>query len=317
MSRYILNPPDWDRLIEFAIGWDPALETYFGQVIDPRDDGAAIVWVGALPPHYTDLDDLMRAVNADVAAITSIPGIDLPLPPLKLSNRVRVRLMKDRDNHFKAMGRQSWPGKHQLRPALDVLAATAPPPLDEYGNPITDEVEFEWDADHDDDDDEDEDERPSHSLAYPPIYVLRCAWSCPECRRAMYFYSLGCDAYSDRDFGSDEEPIVDFHFLRQVESVPDKLLKLLKKKCPSFYLDRDPQNASTYLMNHCQCGAKLDDDYVSGDVGAVFYPDTPDGYADFELFLLPIDGPMPVISSYTLGGGEYLDYDKAKPCSKL
>ena len=35
-------------------------------------------------------------------------------------------------------------------------------------------------------------------------------------------------------------------------------------------------------MNHCKCGARLDDDYVSGDVGAAFWPDTPDGYGDFE-----------------------------------
>lgn len=165
--------------------------------------------------------------------------------------------------------------------------------------------------------DEDEDDRPSHSLAYPSIYVLRCAWSCPECRQAMYVYSLGCDAYRDRDFGSHEEPISDFHFLRQIESVPDELLKLLKKKCPSFYLDRDPRNGSTYLMNHCQCGAQLDDDFVSGDVGAPFWPDTPDGYADFQLFLLPIDEPIAIKSSYMLGGGEYLDYVHAKTWKQL
>ena len=40
-------------------------------------------------------------------------------------------------------------------------------------------------------------------------------------------------------------------------------------------------------MNHCQCGAKLDDDYLHGDVGAAFWPDTPEGYEEFKLFRLP------------------------------
>jgi hypothetical protein len=49
---------------------------------------------------------------------------------------------------------------------------------------------------------------------------------------------------------------------------------------------------------------------VSGDVGAVFFPGTPDGYGDFELRQLPIDEPIPVESSYMLGGGEYLDFSR-------
>jgi hypothetical protein len=45
---------------------------------------------------------------------------------------------------------------------------------------------------------------------------------------------------------------------------------------------------------------------VSGDVGAAFWPDTPEGYRElFALFRLPIDEPIAVESSYMLGGGEY------------
>lgn len=66
-------------------------------------------------------------------------------------------------------------------------------------------------------------------------------------------------------------------------------------------------------MNHCRCGARLDDDYVSGDVGAAFWPDSPDGYRElFTLFRLPLDKPVLVESSYMLGGGEYLDLDQAE-----
>ena len=88
------------------------------------------------------------------------------------------------------------------------------------------------------------------------------------------------------------------------------MLRTLKRKCPSFYLDREAEGEPPYLMNHCRCGARLDDDYVSGDVGAAFWPDTPDGYGDFKLHLLTIDEPIPVECSFMLGGGEYLDFSR-------
>jgi hypothetical protein len=64
-------------------------------------------------------------------------------------------------------------------------------------------------------------------------------------------------------------------------------------------------------MNHCPCGAKLDDDFVSGDVGAAFWPDTPDGFADFRLLKLPMQKPVPIVCSYAIGGGEYLNFANA------
>jgi hypothetical protein len=66
---------------------------------------------------------------------------------------VLEKLIKDRDNHFIAMGQRTWPGKHKPVLALDLLPPSPPPPprFDEYGNRITDEVDFEWDDDEDDD----------------------------------------------------------------------------------------------------------------------------------------------------------------------
>ena len=154
--------------------------------------------------------------------------------------------------------------------------------------------------------DEDEEEELGPSLAYPSLYVLRSATYCPECGQATHVYTLGCDAYRDAEEGG--EPIEDFHFLRCIESVPAPLMALLKAKLPCYYLDQTREGETPYLMNHCPCGAKLDDDFVSGDVGAAFWPDTPDGYGDFRLLRLPIEDPIPIVSSYALGGGEYLDF---------
>ena|SRR5271157_945789 len=163
-----------------------------------------------------------------------------------------------------------------------------------------------------DDDCEEEDYGPS--LAMPPLYMLRTAARCPECGRAQHVYTLGCAAFHD---AGDLRPVEDFHFLRLIHSVPEPVLSLLKDRCPGYYLDRTEPDETPYLMNHCPCGAKLDDDYLNGDIGAAFWPDTPEGYGRFKLFHLPIDEAVPVECSCMLGGGEYLAFDHVKPWTEL
>ena len=159
----------------------------------------------------------------------------------------------------------------------------------------------------DDEFDEEQELGPSHAL--PPLYVLRTAAYCPECGQAQHVYTLGCAAFHDAE---DSRPVDDFHFLRRIESIPQPILALLKTKLPSYYPDQTEEGEPLYLMNHCRCGAKLDDDYVHGDVGAAFWPDTPEGYGKFKLFRLPIVEAVPVESSIMLGGGEYLDTEHAE-----
>jgi hypothetical protein len=161
-------------------------------------------------------------------------------------------------------------------------------------------------------DDDEYEEELGPSLAFPPHYVLRTAARCPECAEAMHVYMLGCSKFHDAE---DRFPIEDFHFLRLIRSVPEPVLELLKARCPSFFLDEEEAHERRYLMNHCQCGTRLDDDYLHGDVGAAFWPGTSEGYGRFKLFFLPIDEPIPVECSTMLGGGEYLDFDNIKPCA--
>jgi hypothetical protein len=124
-----------------------------------------------------------------------------------------------------------------------------------------------------DDDYEEEDYGPS--LAYPPLYVLRTADRCPECGESQHVYTLGCTAYRDAEDGG--EPIDQFHFLHHIRSVPEPVLALLKAKLPNYYPDQAEGEGTPYLMNHCPCGAKLDDKHLHGDVGAAFWPDTEKG----------------------------------------
>lgn len=163
-------------------------------------------------------------------------------------------------------------------------------------------------ADEDEDADEECERWPT--LALPPLYVLRTAERCPGCGAAMHVYTLGCAAFRHAD---DRRPVEVFHFLRLIRRVPGDVLKLLKARCPGYFLDREEGSyPHPYLMNHCRCGAKLDDGFLHGDAGAAFMPDTPDGYGDIKLFLLPIDDAIPVESLYAIGGDEFLDFDRAE-----
>ena len=159
------------------------------------------------------------------------------------------------------------------------------------------------------DDGEEEEPEIYPTLALPPIYVLRTAERCPECGRAMHVHTLGCHAFRHDD---DPYPIDEFHFLRQIECVPEEVTAMLKAGCPGYTLDTTRGGEAPYLMDHCACGAKLDDDYLHGDVGAAFFPDTPGGYKGIKLFRLPIDEAIPVTSSWAIGGGDYLDFEAAE-----
>ncbi len=168
------------------------------------------------------------------------------------------------------------------------------------------------DAETDDDDYEEEDLGPS--LAMPPLYLLSAAESCPECGQAMHVYALGCAAFHDAE---DLRPVEVFHFLRLIHNVPQPVLTLLKDRCPGYYPDHTGVGETPYLMNHCGCGARLDDDYLHGDIGAAFWPDTPEGYGGFKLFRLPIEEAIPVECSCMVGGEEEMDFDNVRPWTDL
>lgn len=107
MSRYENTPPQWPAHTSFAVGWDPPLRTFFAQVIDDsisQDDDRVLVWVGALPPYFQDIDEVMRIVNDRIRG---------RLPPVTLTTKRRARLIRDRERDetgARAGGRRRmWP----------------------------------------------------------------------------------------------------------------------------------------------------------------------------------------------------------------
>ena len=104
MSRYEYLPEHWPEYV-VAVGWDPAMYTYFAQVMNyrkGRDDDCVVLWIGALHPHYDDIDQMMQALNK---------GILGRLHPVVLSETTRRKFTRDREQSL----RESRPRKRRNR----------------------------------------------------------------------------------------------------------------------------------------------------------------------------------------------------------
>ena len=111
------------------------------------------------------------------------------------------------------------------------------------------------------------------SKAIPPLYLLRAGERCPSCGEATNVYTLAASGLYD---ALDADTFADFIVITSVEYLPPRLLKLFQDRCPDWYFDREGSGAP-YLMNHCRaCSGKLSDHYIHGDVGAAFFPTSPE-----------------------------------------
>ncbi len=89
MSRYEFLPDGWSATYSLAIGWDEALGTFLAGMIDGAiglDDNSVILWLGGTPPHYSDLDEMMRTFNARIAG---------QLHAVALTQEMRSMLLRD------------------------------------------------------------------------------------------------------------------------------------------------------------------------------------------------------------------------------
>lgn len=61
MSQYEASTA---MFLEMRIGWDPPLQTFFGQVRNPLldEEQNPIVWVGTKPRELYEIEDLERAM---------------------------------------------------------------------------------------------------------------------------------------------------------------------------------------------------------------------------------------------------------------
>jgi hypothetical protein len=66
-------------------------------------------------------------------------------------------------------------------------------------------------------------------------------------------------------------------------------------------------------MNHCRCGAKLEDDSLHLVPGAAFTPQSKSERRIPQLFILPFEQELPITASYTQGSQRLVTGLKPRP----
>jgi hypothetical protein len=153
--------------------------------------------------------------------------------------------------------------------------------------------------------------RPPKSRAFPPLSLLRAGEVCPTCHHGTNVFALAASALYDAAQESTLDcPLI----LRDIESLPKRLLSLFTTCCPGWRLDRDDPDEPPYLMNHClRCGSRLTDFYLHAEPGSAFFPTGPEECWNITLFPVPAKNPVALTCSYTAGGlSDWLDAIKTQ-----
>ena len=111
MSRHLL--PAHDPTLRVTVGWDPPLQTFFGQVVRPATapyaDDTLVVWIGTRAQEIASVAQLCRQLAA-YAAIPRATQVRLAReqcasrPPTALQVRLRQALDQLEPQHDQQRG---------------------------------------------------------------------------------------------------------------------------------------------------------------------------------------------------------------------
>jgi hypothetical protein len=79
MSRHEYTPPGWPSHCSFTIGWDDPLRSNFALMTDRslgQGEAGNLLATGSEPPHFRELDNLLRVVNGCIR--DRLPSLQLP-----------------------------------------------------------------------------------------------------------------------------------------------------------------------------------------------------------------------------------------------
>lgn len=144
-----------------------------------------------------------------------------------------------------------------------------------------------------------------------PIFLLSASLPCWQCGRDQLVTGLGVHSGVTLEDGEsyefgDPADTSDLIMLIYIEALPQAVFKAVVQVNPLF-APRSSRTAGTrYYSNGCECGALIGDHYIVGQDGEAFFPTTADEAARVRYSLLPFEGLLPFVASWSHGSGRLI-----------
>ncbi len=133
----------------------------------------------------------------------------------------------------------------------------------------------------------------------PPLYVAHTVISCWRCGAHMPAIALVAPNVPEADG--------EICILSEVEGLPEPVLKLVRKRFPSFRLKYSKTLGSRYYANTCpKCGVISGDFYLHSEPGAPFFPTTQQEAKRLTLEAVALIGSIRVRAGIGVGAGELI-----------
>ena len=136
------------------------------------------------------------------------------------------------------------------------------------------------------------------TISAPRFALLQGETTCYKCRARVPVAGLAAPPEAQVD--DEEYSLVSGEHgwlgLSEIEALSAEVLQLLRERAPGYRADDSVTADLRYLMNHCECGAKLGDFFLHGKPDGPFFGLETDGLRAWL-----IEQPLRVAASYSEG----------------
>lgn len=130
-----------------------------------------------------------------------------------------------------------------------------------------------------------------------PIYVAESVITCWTCRCTTLVVALAVEEI-EGIFEDEEEDEKGLILLSDMEELPDDIGRLLGPCYPFLKKHNSKPLGLRHVINHCSCGAPLEDFYLQAEPDGGFFPMDEEEAAKIVLRELPVSGPVKIKASF-------------------
>jgi hypothetical protein len=133
----------------------------------------------------------------------------------------------------------------------------------------------------------------------PPLYLMGMKVPCWRCNSRMPVITLLAPHVAD----TENQVCV----LSNIERIPQKILRIIQERVPTFQFRSSLMAGSKYFANTCPtCHVIYGDFFLHSDPGAPFFPESEEEARSIYLTEIPLSKPIKVEASPGFGVGEVI-----------